>query len=109
MESSLETTALFALKLAYETDGQSPILRDDSVMSDYQKDVFDLLVRNRDVDAIQLKVNACVAVALDAVGGTDKPLGRELQRLATDFSEARTTEELSAPLIVLKDYLKDIQ
>ncbi|NVZ25936.1 hypothetical protein HX881_10310 [Pseudomonas gingeri] len=109
MESSLETVALFALKLAYETEGQSPILRDDLVMSDYQRDVFDLLVRNRDVDAIQQKMNACITVALDAVGGTDKPLGRELHRLATDFSQARTTEEMNAPLVLLKDYLKDIQ
>ncbi|BBP79198.1 hypothetical protein ACW9IK_03395 [Pseudomonas gingeri] len=109
MESSLETVALFALKLAYETEGQSPILRDDPVMSDYQRDVFDLLVRNRDVGAIQRKMNACITVALDAVGGTDKPLGRELHRLATDFSQARTTEEMNAPLVLLKDYLKDIQ
>ena len=45
MELPLETVALFSLKLAYESDGQSPILRDDLVMGDYQRDVFALLVR----------------------------------------------------------------
>ena len=34
MELPLETVALFALKLAYETEGSSPILRDDLVMAD---------------------------------------------------------------------------
>ncbi len=34
MELRLETVALFTLKLAYETEGQSPILRDDLVMGD---------------------------------------------------------------------------
>lgn len=32
METSLETVALFSLKLAYEEEGLSPILRDDLVM-----------------------------------------------------------------------------
>ena len=32
MESQLETVALFSLKLAYESEDQSPILRDDLVM-----------------------------------------------------------------------------
>ncbi|MDP9689598.1 UNVERIFIED_ORG: hypothetical protein J2W82_003265 [Pseudomonas mohnii] len=49
MESHLETVALFSLKLAYETEGSSPILRDDLVMGDYQRDVFELLVRRGDV------------------------------------------------------------
>ena len=35
MELPLETVALFSLKLAYETEDQSPILRDDLMMSDY--------------------------------------------------------------------------
>ncbi|NWB98032.1 hypothetical protein HX882_19220 [Pseudomonas gingeri] len=109
MESQLETVALFALKLAYETEGQSPILRDDPIMGEYQRDVFELLVRNCDIGAIQLKMKACVDVAMDAVGGTGKPLGRELQRLAADVIQVQTTEELNAPLIVLRDYLKDIQ
>ncbi|NWD72890.1 hypothetical protein HX890_01980 [Pseudomonas gingeri] len=109
MESQLETVALFALKLAYETEGQSPILRDDPIMGEYQRDVFELLVRNCDIGAILLKMKACVDVALDAVGGTGKPLGRELQRLAADVIQVQTTEELNAPLIVLRDYLKDIQ
>ena len=45
MELPLETVALFALKLAYETEGSSPILRDDLVMADYEREVFALLVR----------------------------------------------------------------
>ena len=44
MELPLETVALFALKLAYETEGSSPILRDDLVMADYEREVFALLM-----------------------------------------------------------------
>ncbi|WP_095079915.1 hypothetical protein [Pseudomonas sp. Irchel s3h17] len=109
MELPLETVALFSLKLAYEAEGQSPILRDDLIMADYQRDVFELLLRRGDVEAIQFKVNECLGLALSALGGVDKPLGRELQRLSADFSQARTLEQLNAPLIALKDYLKDIQ
>jgi hypothetical protein len=50
-----------------------------------------------------------VGLALEAVGGVDKPLGRELRRLADEFSNSLTIEQLDAPLIALKDYLKDIQ
>lgn len=109
MEIPLETVALFALKLAYEEEGQSPILRDDLVMSDYQRDVFALLVRNGDVATIQRKVNECLGLALNALGGTDTPMGRELQKLSADFKQAQTLEQLSTPAIQLKDYLKDIQ
>ncbi|HWT67915.1 MAG TPA: hypothetical protein VN214_02255 [Pseudomonas sp.] len=109
MESQLETVALFSLKLAYETEGSSPILRDDLVMGDYQRDVFELLVRRGDVEGIQVKVGECVGLALEAVGGVDKPLGRELGRLAADFSSIQTMEQIDAPLVALKDYLKDIQ
>ncbi|MBB2887644.1 MULTISPECIES: hypothetical protein [Pseudomonas] len=108
MELQLESVALFSLKLAYETEDSSPILRDDLVMGDYQRDVFELLVRRGDVGAIQLKVDECVGLALEAIGGVDKPLGRELQRLSVDFSKAQTMTQLSAPLVVLKNYLKDI-
>ena len=108
MESPLETVALFSLKLAYETEGASPILRKDTVMSDYQKDVFGLLVRRGDVDAIQLKMEACLGLALDALG-VDTPLGRELHKLSADFRCARTMDALDAPLTALKDYLKDAQ
>jgi hypothetical protein len=109
MESHLETVALFSLKLAYETEGSSPILRDDLVMGDYQRDVFELLVRRGDVEGIQVKVGECVGLALEAVGGVDRPLGRELGRLAGEFSGVRGMEELGAPLVALKDYLKIIQ
>jgi hypothetical protein len=109
METPLETVALFCLKLAYETEGQSPILRDDLIMSDYQKDIFALLVRRGDIEAIQLKVDQCLSLALDALGGADTPLGRELNRLSADFDGAQTLAQLDTPLIALKDYLKDIQ
>jgi hypothetical protein len=46
---------------------------------------------------------------LEAVGGVDKPLGRELGRLAGEFSGIQMMEQLDGPLIALKDYLKDIQ
>jgi hypothetical protein len=108
MELPLETVALFALKLAYEREGESPILRDDPIMSDYEREVFGLLVRQGDVAAIQLKVNQCLALALDALGGLDKPLGRELQRLSVDFDGAQTLQQLEAPLLMLQSYLKDI-
>jgi len=109
MELHLETVALYSLKLAYETEDQSPILRDDLVMGDYQRDVFELLVRRGDVEGIQAKVGECVGLALEAVGGADKPLGRELGRLVGEFAGIRVMEGLDGPLIALKDYLKDIQ
>ncbi|MDO9328842.1 MAG: hypothetical protein Q7U27_08940 [Pseudomonas sp.] len=108
MELLLETVALFCLKLAYEAEDSSPILRDDLLMSDYEREVFGLLVRRGDVEGIQLKVDECVRLALEAVGGIDKPLGRELQGLAGEFSGARTTEQMWVPLVAIKDYLKDI-
>ncbi|AWY42913.1 hypothetical protein DKY63_24575 [Pseudomonas putida] len=109
MESQLETIALFSLKLAYETEGSSPILRDDLVMGDYQRDVFELLVRRGDVEGIQMKLGECVGLALEAVGGVDKPLGRELRKLAEEFAGTQAMEQLDTPLIALKNYLKDIQ
>ncbi|RON42945.1 hypothetical protein [Pseudomonas frederiksbergensis] len=109
MELPLETVALFALKLAYEREGESPILRDDPIMSDYEREVFGLLVRRGDVEGIQFRVGHCVGLALEALGGVDTPLGRELDRLVVDFGDARTMEQLEAPVIALRDYLKDIQ
>lgn len=109
MELLLETVALFCLKLAYETEDSSPILRDDLLMSNYEREVFGLLVRQGDIETIQLKVDECVGLALEAVGGVDKPLGRELRRLAGDFTSVQTMDMLDSPLIALNDYLKDIQ
>ncbi|WP_339501438.1 hypothetical protein [Pseudomonas silesiensis] len=109
MELLLETVALFSLKLAYETEDSSPILRDDLMMSDYEREVCGLLVRRGDVEAIRNKVNECMVMALNAIGGVETVLGRELQRLVADFGAARTIEQLDAPLIALKDYMKDIQ
>lgn len=109
MELPLETVALFSLKLAYETEGQSPILRDDLVMSDYQEDIFALLVRNSDITAIQQKVDVCLNLAMNALGGTNTVMGRELQKLSTGFANAQTLEQMAAPLDQLKDYLKAIQ
>ncbi|MHC8292066.1 hypothetical protein [Pseudomonas sp. LB3P58] len=109
MELLLETVALFSLKLAYETEDSSPILRDDLLMSDYEREVFGLLVRRGDVEAIQGKEDECLSLALNAIGGVNTVLGRELHRLAADFRTAQTMEQLDAPLNALKDYLKDIQ
>ena len=109
MELPLETVALFSLKLAYETEGQIPILRDDFAMGDYQKDVFALLVRNGDVEVIQQKVDECLNLAMNALGGTGTVMGRELQKLSTDFSNAQSIEQMATPLAQLKDYLKAIQ
>lgn len=109
MELLLETVALFCMKLAYETEDSSPILRDDLLMSDYEREVFGLLVRRGDVEGIQGKVDECLSLALNAVGGVDSVLGRELQSLAGDFDAMKSMEQLEAPLIALKDYLKDIQ
>ena len=109
MELLLETVALFCLKLAYETEDSSPILRDDLMMSDYEREVFGLLVRRGDVEGIQLKVDECVGLALEAIGGVEKPLGRELQRLAAEFASSQTIEQFDVQLTALKEYLKDIQ
>ncbi|MNE92224.1 hypothetical protein D3C80_1899240 [compost metagenome] len=50
-----------------------------------------------------------MGLALEAIGGVDKPLGRELRRLAGGLRDALTMDQLDAPLIALKVYLKDIQ
>ena len=109
MELLLETVALYSLKLAYETEGHSPILRDDPLMGDFDREVFGLLVRKGDIDRIRSKVEHCLELALQAVGGAGTALGRELNRLAADFSAARTMELFDGPLVALKEYLKDIQ
>lgn len=108
MERPLETVALFSLKLAYEAEGQSPILRDDMVMGDYQRDVFAFLVRKGDLEAIKANIDECIDLAMDAIGGADSPMGRELQKLALGVQQAHSLEQLNAPLLTLKDYLQDI-
>lgn len=108
MELLLEAVALFALKLVHETEGGSPVLRDDPVMEGYDREVFGLLVRQGDLPGIQLKVDECVTLALQSLGGTDTVMGRELQRLAVDVRQASTPDELDAPLSALKNYLKAI-
>lgn len=109
MELLLETVALYSLKLAYETEGHSPILRDDPLMGGCDREVFGLLVRREDIQGIQAKVQHCLDLALEAIGGSNTALGRELGRLATNFGASRTVEELQDPLLILRDYLKDIQ
>ncbi|MFC6339526.1 hypothetical protein GIR22_12165 [Pseudomonas sp. CCM 7891] len=108
MELTLEAVALFALKLVYETEGASPILRDDLVMDGYEREVFGLLVRQGDLAGIQLKLDECLALALKSLGSANTVMGRELQRLTVDVCQASTLEELNAPLDALKDYLKAI-
>jgi len=109
MELTLEAVALFALKLVHETDGGSPVLRDDLVMDGYEREVFGLLVRQGNLAAIQSKIADCVDQALEALGGANTVMGRELQRLAADVQSVGQLDELPAPLNALKDYLKDIQ
>ncbi|WP_223472537.1 hypothetical protein [Pseudomonas sp. A-RE-22] len=109
MELLLETVALYSLKLAYETEGHSPILRDDTLMGGCDREVFGLLVRREDIQGIQAKVQRCLDLALEAIGGRNTILGRELGRLATEFGATQTMEELQGPLLKLRDYLKDIQ
>jgi hypothetical protein len=109
MELLLETVALFCMKLAYETEDSSPILRDDLLMSEYEREVFGLLVRRGDVEGIQRKVDECAGLALKAIGGVDKPLGRELQKFAAEIAAIQTMDQLDAPIIALRNYLKDIQ
>ncbi|MFB3304581.1 hypothetical protein [Pseudomonas sp. AMR01] len=109
MELTLEAVALFALKLVHETEGASPILRDDWVMDGYQREVFGLLVRQGDLAGIQVKLDECIAQALNALGGADTVLGRELFKLSVEVQQAHSLDELSAPLTYLQNYLKDIQ
>ncbi|ANF88192.1 hypothetical protein A7J50_4847 [Pseudomonas antarctica] len=109
MELTLEAVALFALKLVHETEGASPILRDDLVMDGYEREVFGLLVRQGDLATIQVKLDECIAQALNTLGGADTVLGRELLKLSADVQQVHSLDELSPPLITLKDYLKDIQ
>ncbi|MEG8232347.1 hypothetical protein [Pseudomonas orientalis] len=108
MELTLEAVALFALKLVHETDGGSPVLRDDPVMEAYDREVFGLLVRQGDLAEIRLKLDECLTSALESLGGATTVMGRELQRLALDMRQAPTLEALNAPLDALKDYLKAI-
>lgn len=108
MELLLETVALYSLKLAYETEGHSPILRDDPLMGSCDREVFELLIRRGDVAGIQGEIGRCLDLALGAVGGVDTVLGRELRRLAEDFGAVRTMEGLHAPAIMIRDYLRDV-
>lgn len=108
MELTLEAVALFALKLVHETDDGSPLLRDDPVMAGYEREVFGLLVRQKNLAEIQVKLDECLSLALDTLGGADTVMGRELQRLALDVSQASTLEALDTPLHALKDYLRAI-
>ncbi|MGK9417360.1 hypothetical protein ACSSUR_14605 [Pseudomonas cedrina] len=109
MELTLEAVALFALKLAHETDGGSPVLRDDPVMDAYDREVFGLLVRQGDLAGIRLKLDECLTLALESLGGATTVMGRELQRLATAVQNTDQFDALIPPLTTLKDYLKDIQ
>ncbi len=108
MELLLETVALYSLKLAYETEGHSPILRDDPLMGSCDREVFELLIRRGDVAGIKGEIGRCLDLALVTVGGVDTVLGRELGRLAKDFGAVLTIEGLYAPTVILRDYLRDV-
>lgn len=65
-------------------------------------------MKRRDIQTIQFKLNECLGLAMNALGGVEKPLGRELHKLSADFSQAQSLEQLDQPLLALKGYLKDI-
>ncbi|EIK72386.1 hypothetical protein PseBG33_4580 [Pseudomonas synxantha BG33R] len=109
MELMLEAVALFALKLAHETEDGSPLLRDDPAMDGYEREVFGLLVRQGNLAEIQFKLDECITQALIALGGADSVLGRELLKLSTPVQNISRLDELICPLTVLKGYLKDVQ
>ncbi|WP_434628524.1 hypothetical protein J3P84_05415 [Pseudomonas sp. Z1-29] len=109
MELLLETVALYSLKLAYETEGHSPILRDDPLMGGCDREVFGLLVRRGDLVGIQGEIGRCLGLALRAVGGVGSVLGRELNRLAENLQTVPTVAQLDTSLVALRDYLKNIQ
>ena len=109
MELTLETVALFSLKLVYEKEGGSPVLRDDPVMSDYHRDVFAFELSNEQIGVIQSKIDTCLDMALNALGGAKTVMGRELQRLSAGLSNAQTLEQMHPALLTIKDYLKDVQ
>jgi hypothetical protein len=71
-------------------------------------EVFGLLVRRGDLVGIQGEIGRCLDLAVGAIGGVDTVLGRELHRLAADFSAVQKMDDLYAPLIALNDYVKDI-
>jgi hypothetical protein len=68
MELLLETVALYSLKLAYETEGHSPILRDDPLMGGCDREVFGLLVRRGDLVGIQGEIGFGVGVGAASFG-----------------------------------------
>ncbi|WP_434655874.1 hypothetical protein J3P96_05375 [Pseudomonas sp. R3-56] len=109
MELLLETVALYSLKLAYETEDHSPILRDDPLMGGCDREVFGLLVRRGDLVGIQGEIGRCLGLALRAVGGVGSVLGRELNRLAENLQTVPTVAQLDTSLVALRDYLKNIQ
>lgn len=66
-------------------------------------------INRTDAGRHALSNNKSVPFSLKAVGGGDKPLARELQRLAGEFASIQTMTQLDAPLVAIKGYLKDIQ
>jgi hypothetical protein len=78
-------------------------------MGGCDREIFGLLVRRGDVAGIQSEIGRCLDLALEAVGGVDTVLGRELGRLAADFSYVQAMEGLNAPTVRLRDFLRDVQ
>ena len=66
------------------------------------------LMRKGDIAAIQQKVDQCLSLAMNAIGGVDTVLGQELHRLIADFSATRTMQQFDSPLNARKDYLKGV-
>ncbi|MEB0089604.1 hypothetical protein QN365_23830, partial [Pseudomonas sp. RTI1] len=62
-----------------------------------------MLFSRGDVKSIQLKVADCLQVALNAFGGADTQLGKDIHNLSDNVRRVETLAALVAPLTVLKD------
>ncbi len=86
-------------------------MRDDLVMGDCQRDVFELLVRRGDVESIRSRWVSVWGWRWRLVGEVwvSRWVGSWGGWWGSFAGAAQAMEELDGPLIALKDYLKDIQ
>ncbi|CAI8836785.1 hypothetical protein EMIT0P2_20015 [Pseudomonas sp. IT-P2] len=75
-------------------------------MGAYQKDLFELLVR-RDIQTFQFKLNERPVLAMEALGGVEKPLARELHRCRLISARCGHGTAISATHLT-QDYLEAI-
>ncbi len=108
MELTLEAVALFALKLVYETDGGSPVLRDDLVMDGYEQGSVWVTGTAAGFGCDSTQDRGMRGAGAGGIGRRPHGAGAELRRLATDVQNVHQLDALPTPLTTLKDYLKDI-